>query len=59
MTSQQSDLSKQLDEKYSPLLFNLLRQSPAHLSNSARLPLASLEDVITLFDAADIDEKQG
>ena len=59
MTKEQSALSKLLDEKSSPLLFNLLRQSPAHLQNSARLPLASLEDVITLFDAAELEEQQG
>ena len=51
MTREQSKMSELLDEKASPLLYNLLREAPAHLQNSARMPLTSLEDVITLFDA--------
>ena len=51
MTKEQSMISKQLDEKNSPLLYNILRSAPDHLQNSARIPFTSLEDVITLFDA--------
>jgi len=35
------------------LLHDLLRAAPAHIRDQANLPLTSLEDVVTLFDAQD------
>lgn len=47
------DLAKLLNDK-SLLVNDLVRLAPVNLRES-NLPIASLEDIVTLFDAADTD----
>ena len=54
MNKVSQDLSMQMSNE-SLLLYDLLRQAPAHLRLHSKMPLTQLEDLICLFDAHSAD----